>query len=193
MAPTGSGRAAAAGAPGGAADGAGPRGEEGRTMWVEMKVRGLALDPVSNMPIIILRDEEEKRSLPIWVGIFEANAIALELEKISTPRPMTHDLIKNILESVEAKVEKIVVNDLRDNTFFALIHLRLGDEEITVDSRPSDAIALALRVGAPIFVDEDVVRRAKSVEVAPKESDDQEKLKEWLENLKPEDFGKYKM
>jgi bifunctional DNase/RNase len=159
-------------------------------MWVEMKVRGLALDPVSNMPIIILRDEDEKRSLPIWVGIFEANAIALELEKISTPRPMTHDLIKNILESVEAKVEKIVVNDLRDNTFFALIHLRLGEEEITVDSRPSDAIALALRVGAPIFVDEDVVRRAKSVEVAPKESDDQEKLKEWLENLKPEDFGK---
>ena len=162
-------------------------------MWVEMKVRGLALDPVSNMPIIILRDEEEKRSLPIWVGIFEANAIALELEKISTPRPMTHDLIKSIIESVEAKVEKIVVNDLRDNTFFALIHLRLGEEEITVDSRPSDAIALALRVGAPIFVDEDVVRRAKSVEVAPKESDDQEKLKEWLENLKPEDFGKYKM
>jgi len=162
-------------------------------MWVEMKVRGLALDPVSNMPIIILRDEEEKRSLPIWVGIFEANAIALELEKISTPRPMTHDLIKNILESVDAKVEKIVVNDLRDNTFFALIHLRLGEEEITVDSRPSDAIALALRVGAPIFVEEDVVRRAKSVEVAPKESDDQEKLKEWLDNLKPEDFGKYKM
>jgi hypothetical protein len=162
-------------------------------MWVEMKVRGLALDPVSNMPIIILRDEEEKRSLPIWVGIFEANAIALELEKIPTPRPMTHDLIKNILESVDAKVEKIVVNDLRDNTFFALIHLRLGDEEITVDSRPSDAIALALRTSAPIFVDEDVVRRAKSVEVAPKEADDQEKLKEWLQNLKPEDFGKFKM
>ena len=162
-------------------------------MWVEMKVRGLALDPVSNMPIILLRDEEEKRSLPIWVGIYEANAIALELEKISTPRPMTHDLIKNIVESVEAKIEKVVVNDLRDNTFFALIHLRLGEEEITVDSRPSDAIALALRAGAPIFVDDDVVRRAKSVEVAPKESDDQEKLKEWLENLKPEDFGKYKM
>jgi bifunctional DNase/RNase len=162
-------------------------------MWVEMKVRGLALDPVSNMPIIILRDDEEKRSLPIWVGIYEANAIALELEKISTPRPMTHDLIKNMLESVDAKVEKIVVNDLRDNTFFALIHLRLGEEEITVDSRPSDAIAVALRVGAPIFVEEDVVRRAKSVEVAPKESDDQEKLKEWLDNLKPEDFGKYKM
>ena len=154
---------------------------------------GLALDPVSNMPIIILRDEEEKRSLPIWVGIFEANAIALELEKIATPRPMTHDLIKNVLEAVDAKVEKIVVNDLRDNTFFALIHLRMGEEEVTVDSRPSDAIALALRAGAPIFVDDDVVRRAKTVETAPKEADDQEKLKEWLENLKPEDFGRYKM
>jgi bifunctional DNase/RNase len=107
---------------------------------------------------------------------------------------MTHDLMKNIVESVDAKVEKIVINDLRDNTFFALIHLRLGEEEITVDSRPSDAIALALRVGASIFVDEDVVRRAKSAEVGPaKETDDQEKLKEWLEHLKPEDFGKYKM
>ena len=145
-------------------------------MWVEMKVRGLALDPVSNMPIIILRDEEEKRSLPIWVGIFEANAIALELEKIATPRPMTHDLIKNVLEAVDAKIEKIVVNDLRENTFFALIHLRMGEEEVTVDSRPSDAIALALRAGAPIFVDDDVVRRAKTVETAPKEADDQEKL-----------------
>jgi uncharacterized protein len=148
---------------------------------------------VSNMPIIILRDEEEKRALPIWVGIFEANAIALELEKIATPRPMTHDLIKNVLEAVDAKVEKIVVNDLRENTFFALIHLRMGEEEVTVDSRPSDAIALALRAGAPIFVDDDVVRRAKTVETAPKEGDDQEKLKEWLENLKPEDFGRYKM
>jgi hypothetical protein len=145
------------------------------------------------MPIIILRDEEEKRSLPSWVGIFEANAIALELEKIATPRPMTHDLIKNVLEAVDAKVEKIVVTDLRENTFFALIHLRMGEEEVTVDSRPSDAIALALRAGAPIFVDDDVVRRAKTVETAPKEADDQEKLKEWLENLKPEDFGRYKM
>ena len=121
-------------------------------MFVEMKVRGLALDPVSNMPIIILRDEEEKRSLPIWVGIFEANAIALELEKIATPRPMTHDLIKNILESIEAQVVKVVVTDLKENTFFAVLHLRLGTAEYTVDSRPSDAIALALRVAAPIYV-----------------------------------------
>ena len=127
-------------------------------MFVEMKVRGLALDPLSNMPIIILRDEEDKRSLPIWVGIFEANAIALELEKIATPRPMTHDLMKNILEALDAHVTKIVVNDLKENTFFAVIHLRVGESEITVDSRPSDAIALALRVAAPIFVDEEVVK-----------------------------------
>lgn len=160
-----------------------------------MKVRGLALDPLSNMPIIILRDEEDKRSLPIWVGIFEANAIALELEKITTPRPMTHDLIKNILEALDARVLKVAVNDLRDNTFFAVIHLQLGESELTVDSRPSDAIALALRVGAPIFVEEEVVRKAKSVEVAKETEtinpDDREKLKEWLENLKPEDFGKF--
>ena len=166
-------------------------------MWLEMKVRGLALDPLSNMPIIILRDEEEKHSLPIWVWIFEANAIALELEKITTPRPMTHDLIKNILESVEAKVAKIMVNDLRENTFFAEIHLRVGGSDITVDSRPSDAIALALRVGAPIFVEEEVVKKAKSVEVSKDaevgRADDPEKLKEWLDNLKPEDFGKFKM
>ena len=164
-------------------------------MWVEMKARGLALDPLSNMPIIILRDEEEKHSLPIWVGIFEANAIALELEKITTPRPMTHDLIKNVLEALDARVLKVVVNDLRDNTFFAAIHLQLGESELTVDSRPSDAIALALRVAAPIFVEEEVVRKAKSVEVAKEtetvDPDDREKLKQWLENLKPEDFGKF--
>jgi bifunctional DNase/RNase len=161
-------------------------------MFVEMKVRGLALDPVSNMPIIILRDEEDKRSLPIWVGIFEANAIALELEKIPTPRPMTHDLIKNILEAIEARVLKIVVTDLRENTFFAELHLQVGEGEYTVDSRPSDAIALALRVAAPIFVNEEVVRKAKSLEVTkdaePVKADDPEKLREWLENIKPEDF-----
>ncbi|MFQ5829218.1 MAG: bifunctional nuclease family protein [Candidatus Methylomirabilia bacterium] len=166
-------------------------------MWVEMKVRGLALDPLSNMPIIILRDEEEKRSLPIWVGIFEANAIALELEKVTTPRPMTHDLIKNILEALQARVLKVVVNDLRENTFFAVLHLQLGGSEVTVDSRPSDAIALALRVGAPIFVDEDVVERSKTVEAAKEveavNPEDKEKVKEWLENLKPEDFDKFNM
>jgi uncharacterized protein len=164
-------------------------------MYVEMKVRGLALDPMSNMPIIILRDEEDKRSLPIWVGIFEANAIALELEKIATPRPMTHDLIKNILEAIDARVQKVVVTDLRDNTFFAVLHLLVGEREYTVDSRPSDAIALALRVAAPIYVDEDVVRRAKTLDVSkeaePVKADDPERLREWLQNIKPEDFEKF--
>ena len=164
-------------------------------MFLEMKVRGLALDPMSNMPIIILRDEDDKRSLPIWVGIFEANAIALELEKIATPRPMTHDLIKNILEAIDARVVKVMVTDLKDNTFFAVLHLQVGETEYTVDSRPSDAIALALRVAAPIFVDEEVVRKAKSIEVTKEgetvKADDPERLREWLENIKPEDFGKF--
>ena len=164
-------------------------------MFLEMKVRGLALDPMSNMPIIILRDEDDKRSLPIWVGIFEANAIALELEKIATPRPMTHDLIKNILEAIDARVVKVMVTELKDNTFFAVLHLQVGETEYTVDSRPSDAIALALRVAAPIFVDEDVVRKAKSIEVTKEgetvKADDPERLREWLENIKPEDFGKF--
>jgi len=135
-------------------------------MWLEMSVKGLALEPLSSMPMIILHDEKDKRSLPICVGLFEADAIALELGKISPPRPMTHDLIKKILESLDAQVQRIVVNDVRDSTFYAVIHLRLGHVDITVDSRPSDAIALALRVGAPIFVDEKVVDKARTVEMA---------------------------
>ena len=165
-------------------------------MFLEMKVRGLALDPLSNMPIIILKDDEDTRSLPIWVGIFEANAIALELEKIATPRPMTHDLIKNILETIEARVLKVVVTDLKENTFYAVLHVQVGATEYTVDSRPSDAIALALRVAAPIYVDEDVVRKAKSLEMTTKEADtlkadDPEKIREWLGSIKPEDFEKF--
>ena len=165
-------------------------------MFLEMKVRGLALDPLSNMPIIILKDEEDTRSLPIWVGIFEANAIALELEKIATPRPMTHDLIKNILETVQAQVTKVVVTDLKENTFYAVLHVQIGEREYTVDSRPSDAIALALRVAAPIYVDEDVVRKAKTLEVATREAepiktDDPDRVKEWLGSIKPEDFEKF--
>ena len=165
-------------------------------MFLEMKVRGLALDPLSNMPIIILKDEEDKRSLPIWVGIFEANAIALELEKIPTPRPMTHDLIKSILETVEARVQKVVVTDLKENTFYAVLHLQIGETEYKVDSRPSDAIALALRVSAPIYVDEEVVRKAKTLEVATKDAepvktDDPDRVKEWLGSIKPEDFEKF--
>jgi bifunctional DNase/RNase len=167
-------------------------------MWVEMKVKQLALDSTSNLPVLILSDHQEKRSFPIWVGLAEANAIAYELEKIPTQRPMTHDLIKALLEALKARVLRVVVNDLRDNTFFALIHLQLNGEEITVDSRPSDAIALALRVSAPIFVAEDVVQRAQKVEGAPEASaepdapaakgEDEAKVKEWLESIKPGDF-----
>ncbi len=161
-------------------------------MMIPMTVRGIALDPITNMPIIILKDKEEKRALPIWVGIFEANAIALELEKIATPRPMTHDLIKNILEGLGASVQQIVVNDLKDNTFFAVIEVNYNGNVVNVDARPSDAIALALRLNAPIFVTEKVVSKAKSMDIA-EEKEDSDRWKEWLENLKPEDFGKYKM
>lgn len=161
-------------------------------MMIRMTVRGIALDPITNMPIIILKDQEEKRALPIWVGIFEANAIALELEKIATPRPMTHDLIKNILEGLGASVQQIVVNDLKDNTFFAVIEVTYNGNVVNIDSRPSDAIALALRLNAPIFVTEKVVSKAKSMDIA-EEKEDSDRWREWLENLKPEDFGKYKM
>lgn len=161
-------------------------------MLIKMTVRGIALDPITNMPIIILKDPEERRALPIWVGIFEANAIALELEKVSTPRPMTHDLLKNILEGLGITVQQVVVNDLKENTFYATIELNYNGSVVSIDSRPSDAIALALRTNAPIFVTETVVTQAKNIEVS-EEKEETDKWKEWLENLKPEDFGKYKM
>ncbi|MCH6566777.1 MAG: bifunctional nuclease family protein [Nitrospinae bacterium] len=161
---------------------------------LEMKVNGLAIDPSTNMPIVILKDLEEERALPIWVGIFEANAIALEMESVPTPRPMTHDLIKNILEETEATVLRIVVNDLKDNTFYAEIYLSLNGNEVAIDARPSDAIALALRVDAPIFVAKKVLDEARSIDLTdPELADDKEKWKEWLEDLRPEDFGKYEM
>jgi bifunctional DNase/RNase len=161
-------------------------------MLIKMTVRGIALDPITNMPIIILKDPDERRALPIWVGIFEANAIALELEKVSTPRPMTHDLLKNILEGLGITVKQVIVNDLKENTFYAMIELNHNGGVITIDARPSDAIALALRVNAPIFVTEKVVTAAKNIEVS-EEKEETDRWKEWLENLKPEDFGKYKM
>lgn len=161
---------------------------------LEMKVKGLALDPSTNMPIVILKDLEEEQALPIWVGIFEANAIALEMESVPTPRPMTHDLIKNILEETEATVLRIVVNDLKDNTFYAEIYLSLNGNEVAIDSRPSDAIALALRVDAPIYVAKKVLDEARSIDLTdPELADDKEQWKEWLKDLRPEDFGKYEM
>ena len=161
---------------------------------LEMKVKGLALDPSTNMPIVILKDMEEERALPIWVGIFEANAIALEMEDVPVPRPLTHDLIKNILEVVQATVSRIVINDMKDNTFFAVILLSIDGNEVTIDSRPSDAIALALRVDAPIYVAKKVLDETGTIDLTdPRLEDDKEKWKEWLEDLRPEDFGKHEM
>jgi bifunctional DNase/RNase len=149
-------------------------------MIAQMKVRGLMFDPYNNAYIVILRDEDNAEMLPIWVGKAEASAISFALEGVTAPRPMTHDLMKSLLDTVDAKVISVVVTDLKDNTYYAKVHLTYEDSEYTIDSRPSDAIALALRANAPIFAREEVIRKQVS-----------EELGQWLENLKPEDFGKY--
>ena len=161
-------------------------------MQIEMTIKGLMIDPITNMPIIVLRDEEGQRILPIWVGVFEANAIALQIENVQTPRPMTHDLLKNVIGDLNASVERIVVCGLKENTFYARIHLRSHAGAVDVDARPSDAIALALRTQSPIFVEEDVIQDAKSLE-ASKDSGDVGRLRKWLEGLSDEELGKYKM
>src|SRR6185436_17893773 len=158
---------------------------------VPMSIKGLMLDPVSNSPIVVLKDDDEKFFLPIWVGIFEANAIALQLENIETPRPMTHDLLRNMIAELDAHVTRIVINDLRDSTFFAKIALTTGDRFLEVDARPSDAIALALRTEAPIFVAQSVLDQAQTI--TPDAEDQDEKMKKWFENLQDDDLGKYKM
>ena len=157
---------------------------------VPMSIKGLMLDPISNSPIVILKDGDERIFLPIWVGIFEANAIALQLENIATPRPMTHDLLRNLIETMEGKVSRIIINDLRDSTFYARIDMVVGDRRLEIDARPSDAIALALRTEAPIFVEQDVLDQAQTI--AP-DDDSDDKLKKWFESVSPEDLGKYKM
>lgn len=159
---------------------------------VPMTIKGLMLDPVSNSPIVVLKDDEEKFFLPIWVGIFEANAIALQLENVATPRPMTHDLLKNVIGELEGRVTRIVINDLRDSTFFAQIRVLTGGKTLEVDARPSDAIALALRTEAPIFVAQAVLDQAQTISPENVEEDD-ERSKKWLESLDPDDLGKYKM
>ena len=161
-------------------------------MEVEMRIRGLMMDPVTNMPVVILKGVEGESVLPIWVGIYEANAIALEMEKVATPRPMTHDLLKNLLIGLDAQVRKVVVNDLRDDTFFAVIWLEKEGQTISIDSRPSDALALALRADCPIFVEDEVLKNSKlSSTISDKVSS--EELRKWLENLGEEDLGRYKM
>jgi uncharacterized protein len=161
-------------------------------MQIEMTIKGLMVDPITNTPIIILRDKEGERVLPIWVGLPEANAIALQIENISTPRPMTHDLLRNVIQDLKASVHKVVVCDLQENTFYALIYLSRGGETVAVDARPSDAIALALRSRAPIFVEDTVIEHAKTVDFSPEKAD-ADRLQKWLESLDPDDLGKYKM
>jgi len=160
-------------------------------MQIEMSIKGLMVDPITNMPIVILRDKEGQKVLPIWVGIFEANAIALQIENISTPRPMTHDLLRNVIQDLKASVQKVVVCDLQENTFYALIYLSLNGDTLAVDARPSDAIALALRTRAPIFVEDTVIDHAKTVDFSTEKAD-ADRLHKWLESLDPDDLG-YKM
>ena len=157
-----------------------------------MAIKGLAVDPITNMPIIVLREVEGPRVLPIWVGVFEANAIALQVENVQTPRPMTHDLLKSVIDKLGGHVERIVVCELKENTFYATLHVLSPTGVLEVDARPSDAIALALRSGARIFVDEAVIQGARSVEMS-RETVDVGRLQKWLENLSDEELGKYKM
>ena len=161
-------------------------------MQIEMTIKGLMVDPVTNTPIVILRDREGQRVLPIWVGIFEANAIALQIENVATPRPMTHDPLRNVIQDLRATVQKVVVCDLQENTFFALIYLHLNGDTLAIDARPSDAIALALRTRAPIFVEDSVIDNAKSIDFSSEKAD-ADRLHKWLESLDPDDLGKYKM
>ncbi len=166
-------------------------------MFIEMKVSGLTIDPITGTPIVILKDLPEKKAIPIWIGIFEASAIATELEKVKFSRPMTHDLLKDILGTLQVALMRIEIQDLRNNTFFASIFLERDGQTFIVDARPSDAIALALRVGSPIFVEEKVIEKSRSIDfevnLMEKDKLTDEKLKEFLENLPIENFGKYKM
>ena len=161
-------------------------------MLIEMTIKGLMLDPVTNTPIVILKDKDGDRVLPIWVGLFEANAIALQIENVATPRPMTHDLLRNIITDLDGRVDRIVVSDLKENTFYAVVHLTVRGERVAVDARPSDAIALALRTRAPIMVEETVIENAKNVDFGS-ERLNPDKVQQWLEALDPAELPKYKM
>lgn len=160
-------------------------------MEIKMKVKTLLFDPVSNMPIIILKDETSDEILPIWVGLFEANAIAMQMEKILSPRPMTHDLLKNLLTQFDAILEKVVINDLSESTFFATLYLKVNGSLSKIDSRPSDAIALALRTESPIYVESEVLDKARNTDSA--EMREADRLRKWLENIDPKELGKYEM
>lgn len=159
---------------------------------LQVEIKGLMLDPSSNVPIVILRDIRSQLFLPIWIGVFEANAIALRLEGVEPPRPMTHDLLRSLLEQLGGRVEKIVISDLKESTFFAVIHVQNHDRNVAIDARPSDAIALALRTDSPIFVLRSVLDKAQAVDLAA-EATDEDKLKKWLEEISPDELGKWTM
>ena len=162
-------------------------------MDIEVRIRGLMMDPATNMPIVVLKDMTSETVMPIWVGIFEANAIAIEIEKMAAPRPMTHDLTKNLIHHLKAQLERVVITELKDDTFFAVLWLRQGDELISIDARPSDAVALALRADCPIYVSEQVMQTARLNTTGPPEGPTAEQLRGWLEGLNDEDLGRYKM
>jgi uncharacterized protein len=162
-------------------------------MDIEVRIRGLMMDPATNMPIVVLKDVASDTVMPIWVGIFEANAIAIEIEKVAAPRPMTHDLTRNLMRHLNAELERIVITEIKDDTFYAVLWLRQGTEAIAIDSRPSDAIALALRADCPIFVAEHVMQSAKLNTSGPPDGPTAEQLRGWLEGLNDEDLGRYKM
>jgi bifunctional DNase/RNase len=162
-------------------------------MDIEVRIRGLMMDPSTSMPIVVLKDVASEMVMPIWVGIFEANAIAIEIEKVAAPRPMTHDLTRNLIGHLNARLERVVISELRDDTFFAVLWLRQGDEPMVIDARPSDAIALALRADCPIYVSEQVMQTAKLNTTGPPEGPTAEQLRGWLEGLNDEDLGRYKM
>jgi hypothetical protein len=162
-------------------------------MDIEVRIRGLMMDPATNMPIVVLKDVASDAVMPIWVGIFEANAIAIEIEKLAAARPMTHDLTRNIMRHLNAQLERVVITELKDDTFFATLWLRQGDEPVTIDARPSDAIALALRTDCPIYVSEQVMQTARLNTSGPPEGPTAEQLRGWLEGLNDEDLGRYKM
>jgi len=162
-------------------------------MDIEVRIRGLMMDPASNMPIVVLKDISSEMVMPIWVGIPEANAIAIEIEKMAAPRPMTHDLTRNLIQHLNARLERVVITEIKDETFYAMLWLRQGDEPLAIDARPSDAIALALRADCPIFVEEHVMQSAKLNTSGPPEGPTAEQLRGWLEGLNDEDLGRYKM
>lgn len=162
-------------------------------MDIEVRIRGLMMDPATNMPIVVLKDVSSDTVMPIWVGIFEANAIAIEIEKVSAPRPMTHDLTRNLMRHLNAELERIVITEIKDETFYAVLWLRQGTEPIAIDARPSDAIALALRADCPIYVAEHVLQSAKLNTSGPPDGPTAEQLRGWLEGLNDEDLGRYKM